>query len=54
MTERDMLRNLNRERVARGVCRHCGGKIPCWSPYGDRAIGKRHTAASFRKTTKGA
>jgi hypothetical protein len=29
-------------RVAAGLCRHCGGPVPCWSPYGDRAPGVAH------------
>ena len=37
-------------RVHKGVCRHCGGPIPCYSELGDREVGKTHTAASIRKT----
>jgi len=39
---RALVAKLNAERVARGVCRHCGGPVPCWSPYGDVAVGRRH------------
>jgi len=51
--ERAMLRQLNADRVAAGVCRHCGGRVPCWSEYGDREPGKRHTAKSLRDLRKG-
>ncbi len=37
-----MLEELYRERLAAGVCRHCGGPVPCWSPDGDVAIGVKH------------
>ena len=43
---RDMLARLDRERVAAGVCRHCGGPVPCWSPYGDVRVGVRHDRRS--------
>ena len=29
------IRELEADRLARGVCRHCGGPVPCWSPFGD-------------------
>jgi hypothetical protein len=34
------LTRLHAERVARGVCRHCGGVVPCWSDFGDVAVGR--------------
>ena len=37
-----MLDELYRERLAAGVCRHCGGPVPCWSPEGDIAVGVKH------------
>lgn len=37
-----MLEELYRERLAAGVCRHCGGPVPCWSPDGDAGIGVKH------------
>ncbi len=37
------------DRAAKGLCRHCGGKVPCWSMFGDQAVGKKHTAASLSK-----
>lgn len=43
------LEEIDAKRVAAGVCRHCGGPVPCWSPFGDRAVGKRHTAKSLRE-----
>jgi len=39
---------IEADRVASKVCRHCGGPVPCWSPFGDQAVGKRHTAASLK------
>ncbi len=37
------IRRLEDERSARGLCRHCGGPVPCWSAFGDAAVGVRHT-----------
>lgn len=37
------MRKIDADRIAAGVCRHCGGSIPCWSNFGDHAIGVRHT-----------
>jgi hypothetical protein len=48
-SEQPTPQEINAKRVADGVCRHCGGRIPCYSEYGDRAVGKRHTLASWRK-----
>jgi len=33
------LRQLHDERYRKGQCRHCGGAIPCASPFGDVEIG---------------
>lgn len=41
---RASLAKIAEDRVARGRCRHCGGPVPCWSPYGDSAAGVRHEA----------
>lgn len=41
ISERRMLDKLNREREQAGVCRHCGGPVPCWSPFGDVKVGVR-------------
>lgn len=41
---------INAKRVAAGVCRHCGGEVPCWSEFGDRAVGKLHTLKSLAAT----
>jgi hypothetical protein len=38
---------IDQQRVSAGTCRHCGGPIPCWSEFGDRAVGKRHTQKSY-------
>ena len=38
---------LERKRADAGTCRHCGGRVPCWSPYGDSAPGKRHTSKTL-------
>ena len=45
---RDLLDKLNAERVAAGVCRHCGGPVPCWSPYGDIEVGVRQHPSTRR------
>jgi len=34
LAEREALR-IERRRVKAGLCRHCGGPLPCWSVYGD-------------------
>jgi len=39
-----MLEELYRERLGAGVCRHCGGPVPCWSPDGDVVVGVKHAA----------
>src|SRR5262245_4452623 len=33
------LRQRDRERKHRRECRHCGGPLPCWSPFGDARPG---------------
>jgi hypothetical protein len=33
--------DIDRARVAAGVCRHCGGAVPCPSPFGDVRVGVR-------------
>lgn len=40
------LRALYAQRVAAGQCRHCGGCVPCFSGFGDAAVGVRHTRRS--------
>lgn len=40
----ELLDRIAAERLAAGVCRHCGGPVPCWSPFGDRAVGVRADA----------
>jgi len=32
---------IDRDRVAAGVCRHCGGPVPCPSMFGDVRVGVR-------------
>lgn len=49
---RDVLKQLYAKRVREGVCRHCGGNVPCWSEFGDRAVGKQHTTASLKALRK--
>lgn len=39
---RAALDRIAAERVEAGLCRHCGGPVPCWSPYGDVRPGERH------------
>lgn len=36
------LEKIAADRVAAGTCRHCGGPVPCWSPYGDVEVGVSH------------
>lgn len=48
------VQDIHALRVAMGVCRHCGSEVPCWSEFGDRAVGKKHTKASFAKRRKAA
>jgi hypothetical protein len=33
---------LDAARVAAGLCRHCGGKLPCWSMFGDYLPGRSY------------
>jgi len=33
---------ITEARTAQGVCRHCGGAVPCWSLFGDCAPGLSH------------
>ena len=44
---RERLARIEAERMAAGLCRHCGGLLPCWSQFGDRGLGKRHTRKSL-------
>lgn len=39
---------IDARRVRLGVCRHCGGPVPCWSRMGDAAVGRQHTVATWR------
>ena len=41
---------LDAKRVAAVACRHCGGRLPCWSEYGDVAVGRRHSRQSWKRT----
>ena len=43
---------INKERVAHGLCRHCGGRVPCWSEFGDVAAGVQHTRRSMPSVTR--
>ena len=45
--EREKIAKINAIHVAAGKCRHCGGRVPCWSDFGDQAVGVRHTAKSI-------
>jgi len=40
------LDRIEAARVAAGVCRHCGGPVPCWSAFGDVEVGVKHEARS--------
>jgi hypothetical protein len=46
--EMRILRELDAQRVAAGVCRHCGGPVPCWSEHGDQRVGVRHSEITHR------
>ena len=46
------LDRVHQQRVADGVCRHCGGGLPCWSFFGDATPGVQHTTATFRKSSR--
>lgn len=52
--EADPIVRLNREREAMGLCRHCGGRVPCWSEFGDVAAGVQHTRRSIKARKAGA
>lgn len=39
-------------RVAKGVCRHCGGPVPCHSEFGDQRVGVRHSTRSWTAMRK--
>lgn len=43
----DKCREIDRKRVSAGLCRHCGGPIPCRSMSGDYKLGRRHTPATM-------
>lgn len=45
-------RELDADRVERGVCRHCGGDVPCWSPYGDVLVGVKWNARERERTRR--
>jgi hypothetical protein len=49
-----LLAELARERIAVGVCRHCGGPVPCWSEFGDQRVGVRHSTHSHRAMRRAA
>jgi hypothetical protein len=43
MSEIRGLAALEEARVKKGVCRHCGGVVPCWSiDFGDYRVGERY------------
>jgi len=47
------MRRLDRARLARGVCRHCGGAVPCWSDmFGDVEVGKRWSQLTEKQRTQ--
>lgn len=35
--------------ISRGTCRHCGGRIPCWSMVGDKVP---HSEAAVQRAMK--
>lgn len=49
-TEIEKLKAIDKARIEAGVCRHCAGRVPCWSlDYGDVRVGVRHPKKSHRK-----
>ena len=46
------IEEIQASRREQGLCRHCGGPIPCWSYFGDRKVGVLHTGASWRKARR--
>lgn len=52
-TTQAALQRLNDTRVAAGVCRHCGGRVPCWSPSGDWAVGLAYPKPRLRVRAPG-
>ena len=46
------IRQIKRLRVLRTVCRHCGGRLPCWSEFGDYTVGRKHTRKTWTATQK--
>ena len=45
--------DLDAERVARGLCRHCAGPVPCHSSSGDSDVGRHHTYATYAALMRG-
>lgn len=45
----EWLAKINAQRVADKVCRHCGGRVPCWSPFGDVRVGVRHSRSRLMR-----
>lgn len=43
---------IDANRVAAGVCRHCGGPVPCWSGFGDQRVGVKHSSRSLKAMRK--
>jgi len=47
------IRRINASRQARGVCRHCGGAVPCWSDmFGDVEVGTRWSELTAKQRTQ--
>jgi hypothetical protein len=44
----DGLRQTRDDRAAKGLCRHCGGPVPCYSGFGDSKPGVLHTKRTLR------
>ena len=56
MTPADRLARVHRDRIAAGVCRHCGGPVPCASAFGDIRVGvrrgQRRATSRYKKLPK--
>lgn len=47
------LQRVEATRVAQRVCRHCGGRVPCWSDAGDWAVGLRYPMPVLKVRARG-
>lgn len=43
---------IDAKRMKAGLCRHCGGPVPCYSPFGDVEVGRRHGERAKKSETR--